>query len=286
MRVLAQLLNDVEVREALRKCDVDVPQGTRFIAGQHDTTTDEIQIFDDSEVDPKLQHWLQGAGDKVRQERAAKLGLANLSAPELKVATRQRAKDWSQVRPEWGLANNAAFIVAPRARTRHINLDGRSFLHDYAWRNDAGFKVLELIMTAPMLVTNWINMQYNASVTDNLKYGSGNKVLHNVVGGHIGVFEGNGGDLRIGLSMQSLHDGRQWMHQPQRLSVYIQAPREAIADIIARHAVVRSLIENDWLFVYRLDDEGVSLERFYRGVWTTVHANGAVSASTPDHTRH
>lgn len=48
-----------------------------------------------------------------------------------------------------------------------------------------------------MLVTNWINCQYHASTCDPARLGSGNKALHNVVGGHIGVFEGTGGDLRI-----------------------------------------------------------------------------------------
>lgn len=47
-------------------------------------------------------------------------------------------------------------------------------------------------MTAPMIVTNWINLQYYASVTDHRTYGSGNKMLHNVVADHVGVFEGNG----------------------------------------------------------------------------------------------
>ena len=55
-----------------------------------------------------------------------------------------------------------------------------------------------------MLVMHWINWQYHASTCDPVRLGSGNKVLHNVVGGDLGVFEGNGGDLRIGLSRQSL----------------------------------------------------------------------------------
>ena len=145
------------------------------------------------------------------------------------------------------------------------------FLHDYDWHKDYGFGVLELIMTAPMVVTHWINMQYNASVTDNLKYGSGNKVLHNVVGGHLGVFEGNGGDLRIGLSKQSLHDGKQWMHQPLRISVYIDAPRDAMVAIIERHDSVRQLVDNDWLYLFRLAD-GSGIERYYQGQWQAVES--------------
>ena len=141
------------------------------------------------------------------------------------------------MRPEWGLANNAAFIVAPRAG-RNANLQGRSFLHDYHWQHDEAFRTLELIMTAPMIVTNWINSQYTASVTDNYKYGSGNSV-HNAVGGNIGIFEGNGGDLRIGLAMQSIHNGERWM-RTLRLSVYIAAPRTPIESIYARHESVES----------------------------------------------
>jgi hypothetical protein len=120
-----------------------------------------------------------------------------------------------------------------------------------------------------MLVTHWINLQYYASVTDNLHYGSGNKVLHNVVGGHLGVFEGNGGDLRIGLPLQSLHNGEQWMHEPLRLSVYLAAPREAIADIARRHSAVEDLIDNDWLYLFRIDEENKSVEQFYQGQWAT-----------------
>ena len=130
-------------------------------------------------------------------------------------------------------------------------------------------------MTAPMLVTHWINMQYNLSVIDNERYGSGNKVLHNVVGGNLGVFEGNGGDLRIGLPMQSLHDGERWMHETLRLSVYIDAPAEAIAAIAARHEVVRQLIDNDWLYLFRIDDTANAIERLYGGQWQRVAAAAA-----------
>jgi uncharacterized protein YbcC (UPF0753/DUF2309 family) len=270
VRVLAQLLNDSDLREGLHSAGISIPGETRFIPALHNTTTDSVDCLGDIAPDERLNEWLQSAGRLARRERAAHLGLnQERSDGQLLKDFQSRARDWSQVRAEWGLANNASFIVAPRHRTRHLNLEGRSFLHDYTWQNDEGFVILELIMTAPMVVTNWINMQYNASVTDNLKYGSGNKVLHNVVGGNIGVFEGNGGDLRIGLPLQSLHDGERWAHQPLRLSVYLAAPRKAIADIAGKHAVVRQLIDNDWLYLFRLDDDGQGIERFYQGEWQT-----------------
>ena len=125
-------------------------------------------------------------------------------------------------------------------------------------------------MTAPMVVTNWINMQYYASVVDNKRYGSGNKVLHNVVGGNVGVFEGNGGDLRIGLPMQSLHDGEHWRHTPLRLSVFIQAPQEPMDAIIAKHETVRQLLDNEWLHLFRLED-GSGVWRYRPGGnWETA----------------
>jgi hypothetical protein len=180
-------------------------------------------------------------------------------------ALRQNADDWAQTRPEWGLANNAAFVIAPRKRTLGVNLQGRCFLHDYDPRRDEDGNLLEQIMTAPMIVTNWINMQYYASTVDNKRYGSGNKTLHNVVGGRIGVFEGNGGDLRIGLPWQSLNDGEHWQHTPLRLTVVIEAPREAIDRVIARHAMVRQLVHNRWLYLMRLD--GNCMESYHDGHW-------------------
>jgi uncharacterized protein len=213
-RVLAYLLNDVGVRAELVNRKIRIPPGTRFVAALHDTLTDEIECFDSDAINPTLERWLSTAAEAARAERAQRFKLPAEPARSLREAAQARSDDWSQVRPEWGLANCAAFVVAPRSRISHLNLEGRAFLHDYHWQDDAQNSVLELIMTAPMVVTHWINMQYHASVTDNLKYGSGNKVLHNVVGGNLGVFEGNGGDLRIGLPLQSVHDGERWVHEP------------------------------------------------------------------------
>ena len=275
-RVLADLLNSVAVREHLEVAGIAVPSTTWFVPALHNTTTDEIELFDTELASDaaraemvQLRAWLTAAGERARAERSASLALGHLAEqPEqLKQAILERANDWSQVRPEWGLAGNAAFIVAPRRRTRHMDLGGRSFLHDYDWRLDTDLSVLTLIMTAPMVVTNWINMQYHASTVDNRRYGSGNKVLHNVVGGRIGVFEGNGGDLRIGLAMQSLHDGHSLRHPPLRLSVFIEAPRAGIDAVIAQHAVVNDLVSNGWLHLLRIEPSTGLVERWTSDGW-------------------
>ena len=270
VKVLAQLLNDSDIRHALRHRGFQIPPQTRFIAGLHNTTSDDINCFGAQTIEP-WQQWLAAATERAQAQRAASLGLnPDLDLPR---QYRQRSRDWSQVRPEWGLVNNAAFIIAPRALTRDLNLQGRSFLNDYDCNTDPNSSILELIMTAPMIVTNWINLQYFASVTDNRIYGSGNKLLHNVVGDHIGVFEGNGGDLRIGLSMQSLHDGQQWRHTPIRLNVYIAATRAAIEDIVSKHEAVAQLINNEWLYLFQLDSETKSISRYYASKWHCVEQN-------------
>ncbi|SFT88869.1 YbcC family protein [Halomonas saccharevitans] len=270
VRALARLLNDPALREALAEAGLVIPEATRFVPALHHTITDRIELPEGVEdafaLSEEVRSWLEQAGAQARRERAPRLGLAGDGAA-LEKTLERRGADWSQTRPEWGLANNASFIAAPRRITAPIDLAGRSFLHDYDWRTDADFARLELIMTAPMVVAHWINMQYNSSVADNRKLGSGNKVLHNVVGGHIGVFEGNGGDLRIGLPMQSLHDGERWRHEPLRLSVYLAAPTEAIEAIVARHEILQSLVGNDWLHLFALDDETGEILARREGSW-------------------
>jgi uncharacterized protein YbcC (UPF0753/DUF2309 family) len=273
-RVVAALLNDPGVRRGLAERGIAIPEDTWFLAGLHDTTTDTLRLFDTDEVPAalapdlaQLRQWLEQAGDLTRMERAALLGIGGLPDRAVEAEVRRRSRDWSQVRPEWALANNAAFIAAPRSRTAGMDLGGRSFLHEYVWQKDEGFKILELIMTAPMVVANWINMQYYGSVVDNRRFGSGNKVLHNVVGGAIGVLEGNSGDLRVGLSMQSLHDGRRWVHEPVRLSVFIEAPEAPIDEIIGRHQLVRELVDNGWLHLMRIGEDNGIYRRPPGGGW-------------------
>ncbi|MBI2733882.1 MAG: DUF2309 domain-containing protein [Aquabacterium sp.] len=275
-RVLAGLLNEPEVRAGLLAQGLPIAPHTVFVAALHNTTTDEIEVFDADALPEsaranwaQLQTALHQAGNQVRRERAPSLGLdAQADADALFKTYRRRANDGAQTRPEWGLAGNAAFIIAPRTRTRGLNLGGRTFLHDYDASHDADGSVLELLMTAPMLVTNWINWQYHASTCEPARFGSGNKVLHNVVGGNLGVFEGNGGDLRIGLSQQSVHDGNRWMHEPLRLTVVIDAPQAAIDTIVAKHAIVRQLLDHEWLHLWRM--EGAGLQRYVQGQWQSL----------------
>jgi uncharacterized protein YbcC (UPF0753/DUF2309 family) len=273
-RVLVGLVNDRSVRAELERRGIVIPEETVAIGALHNTTTDEVQLFDVERIPgshardlERLQRNLLLAAHATRRERAPTLGLARLVPwPDaLLKQMRRRARDWAETRPEWGLADNAAFIVAARSRTRGLDLGGRCFLHDYAWAEDGDGTVLELIMTAPMVVAHWINLQYYASTVDPDRFGSGNKVLHNVACGRIGVFEGNTGDLRIGLSRQSLHDGERWMHTPLRLSVFIDAPRDRIDRVIARHGTVRRLVDNRWLYLFRFADTGI--ERRHEGRW-------------------
>jgi hypothetical protein len=176
-----------------------------------------------------------------------------------------RTRDWSEVRPEWGLANNAAIIFAKRNKTRGCDLSGRVFLHDYDPAQDADGALLESLLAAPMVVANWINLQYFASVTVPDVYGAGNKLLHSVVGGNVGVVEGNGAHLRIGLPLQSVHDGTYWRHEPVRLTVLIDAPADRIESVLHRQRDVAALVDNQWVSLHRMADQGIV--RYDNGRW-------------------
>lgn len=269
-RVAAAVLNDPGVRAGLQSRGIAIPPDTWFLGCLHDTTTDEVRIFDADQVPSSHRGELERLRDRLgrasalaRLERSALLGLAGAANLDRKVVGRSR--DWSQVRPEWGLAGNAAFIAAPRERTRGLDLGGRAFLHDYDWRKDAGFGVLELIMTAPMVVASWINLQYYGSTVNNRAFGSGDKTLHNVVG-QLGVLEGNAGDLKVGLPLQSVHNGARFVHEPLRLNVFIAAPEAEIDRAIAEHEGVRRLVDNSWVHLFALSDDPATVRRYTGGL--------------------
>jgi uncharacterized protein YbcC (UPF0753/DUF2309 family) len=264
-RLLAGLLNDPGVREMLPGRGIEIPADTLFVGALHDTTTDTVTLYEEDAPATghrddlqQVRQWLDAAGAIARTERALRLpgAAAGRDLPG-------RSRNWAEIRPEWGLAGCRAFVAAPRCRTAGSSLGGRAFLHDYDWRADREFGVLELIMTAPVVVASWISLQYYGSTVAPQVFGGGNKLLHNVTGG-IGVIEGNSGPLRAGLPWQSVHDGEQYAHEPLRLSVCIEAPREAMTDILRKHPQVRELFDNRWLHLFALDDQGAPAWR-YRG---------------------
>ena len=279
VRLAATLLNDPAVRAGLAERGTVLPEGTRFLPALHDTTTDEVTLLDARHLPPdrgdereRVEAALAQAAERARLERYPTLEAPPRegSRPDpatVRAAARRRARDWARIRPEWGLTGNAAFIAAPRWRTAGRDLEGRAFLHDYDWHRDPEERVLQLIMTAPLMVAAWINLQYYGSTVDPGSLGAGNKVLHNVVGGCVGVLEGNGGDLRVGLARQSLHDGTEWVHEPLRLSAFIEAPAESLDRVLAGADDIRGLVERGWLHLFRIREDGGVDRRRPTGGW-------------------
>ncbi|OVE83985.1 DUF2309 domain-containing protein [Natronolimnobius baerhuensis] len=253
-RVLATICNDENVTAELRERGFHIPEDTVFLAGEHDTTTDEITLFDGDVPEShhedleQLRADLERAQAGAAAERLESMTDADDPDPETAVEEVERkSADWAETRPEWGLAGNASFVIGPRELTEGENLDGRAFLHSYDWTTDAEGDALEAILTGPLVVTQWINSQYYFATVDNGVYGSGSKVTQNPVG-NVGVVQGNGGDLMTGLPLQSLKiDDDQPYHQPLRLSTVIHAPLERVTDILSRHDDVTQLLDNDWI---------------------------------------
>ncbi|MBC7365240.1 MAG: DUF2309 family protein, partial [Undibacterium sp.] len=152
-RLAANALNLPAVRFRLAALGLHLPADIWCVAGLHHTTSDDVTLFELERVPPThatdvevLRLALARAGESARRERAPALGLAATPLSALTAAVRARADDIAQVRPEWGLANNAAILVAPRARSRSPDLAGRTFLHDYDHAADTDSKVLDLIL--------------------------------------------------------------------------------------------------------------------------------------------
>lgn len=252
-RLLAKLANLKEVRAVLAKNhDLHIPENTLFLGAEHNTTTDDLVLFD-SEVPDSHKNLLQKLKiNLVKAQQTATLDRLGNKANSVSKAE-QKANNWGETRPEWGLAKNAGFIVGPRDLTKNTNLNSRCFLHSYNWELDAEGKALEGIMQGPMVVTQWINNHYYFSTIDNNTYGGGSKITHNITG-KFGVVQGNGGDLKMGLPLQSLYTSDEGMyHQPLRLSVMIQSPINKVSEILTRNENLKTLLDNEWIYLMVMD---------------------------------
>ena len=269
-RTFAAMANNPLVRTELLQRGIDVPQDTWFLPAKHDTTADKVSFYDEVDVpeshrDDLLKFKLAciEGGEQQALDRCKRIPGTpkNMTAKQAFAHVESRSFDWANSRPEWGLSGNAAFIVGRRAMTKGMNLGGRCFMHSYNALSDLEGAFLEKIMTAPLVVTEWINMQYYTSATDPWKYGSGSKVIHNVVGG-VGVMYGAQSDLATGLPLQTVNDGDVHFHEPMRLLILIEADKEIVADIISRHEVLQQFFYNGWLNLIAIDPNTTDYHRF------------------------
>lgn len=269
-RIFASMANNPEVRKELNAHGLAIPDDTWFLAAKHDTTADSVGYYDTSDIPAshaedfkELTAAFLTGGQHQALERLKRIpGTPKNMTPEQAFAhAKSRSIDWATTRPEWGLSGNAAFIIARRTMTKGLDLEGRCFMHSYDATTDPEGAFLEKIMTAPMVVTEWINMQYYTSATDPWKYGSGSKVIHNVVGG-LGVMYGAQSDLATGLPLQTVNDGDDHFHEPVRLLVLIEADIAIIGGIIAKHELLQQFFHNGWLNLVAIEPNTGAFHRY------------------------
>lgn len=267
-RILAHALNHADVRSELARRGIVVPDTTVAVAAFHDTTTDEVHLDQDGgtpELDA-LGVTVATAGAAVAAERLGHLPGAPMDPAQAVRHVRRRAGDWAQPCPEWGLAGNAAFVIGPRDLTRDLDLDGRVFLHSYDPDVDHDHTVLQTILTAPVIVAQWINAQYYMSSVDPERFGAGDKSTHNVIG-DVGVVTGAHGDLRTGLPWQALFAAEAQLgtglgaHVPLRLTVVAYAVHEAIRRVVAGSEALSRLVTNEWICLTAIDPGSATVRR-------------------------
>lgn len=240
-RILCDVLNSDDVRRGLEGLGISIPIATRFVAAEHDTTRERVVTSD--AVSAELTSVLTSAAETVAKERVT---TPTASPRSIQREMRRRARDWGETRPEWGLANHAAFIVAPRKSFRGADLGGQSFLHSYDPAGDTEGTVLRSILAAPMVVAQWINAAYYFSSVAPEVLGAGDKTILNPVG-DFGVIAGDAPDLKIGLPWQSVATGSGPWHLPVRLLVAVEAPLDRIASAVHSERTVERLVEGEWI---------------------------------------
>jgi len=247
-RALCMIGNKNEIREKLREKGIDIPTQTKFLPAMHTTTTDEMTFYDtdilsasELETFTKMRQDFKKASLASREERALDLPHAK-SQEDLFLKT----MDWSEPRPEWGLAGTMGVFAGPRDSCRHMGFRNRLFLHSYdSTIDNENSDILTRIFNGPLVVGEWINLEHYFATTDNKVYGAGSKVYHNVVS-KIGVYNGNYSDLKIGLPTQSVLVEGEAYHEPVRLLTYMEAPLETVGKAV-ENSIAKEFILNEWI---------------------------------------
>jgi uncharacterized protein YbcC (UPF0753/DUF2309 family) len=248
-RAFAKMVNDRSVRDLLVQKGIQIPDETFFVAGFHDTCTDEILFFNLGDLPvsynslfQKVKHALYEAGKRNAFERCQRFSsfTGKLTKDALRHA-KERANDIAQPRPEYGHSSNALAIVGPRELTKGLFLNRRSFLLSYDWKLDPDGEVLKNVVIGGIPVAVNINMDYYFSAVDNDNFGCGSKLPLNPTS-LLGVMTGSLGDLRIGLAKQMIE-----IHEPIRNLTIIEAPLERVRKLFDGHPRLKNILYHHWM---------------------------------------
>jgi uncharacterized protein YbcC (UPF0753/DUF2309 family) len=270
-RTLCMIANRQDVREKLSEKGIVIPKNTKFIPGLHTTTTDEIEFYDtDILTDIEMQNFSRIKEDfnkasKLSQKERSKTLPYTHTENDIIIKT----MDWSEIRPEWGLAKNMGVFAGPRSYTKHLVLENRFFMHSYDWKIDnSDAEILTAILNGPLIVGEWINLEHYFSTVDNHTYGAGSKVYHNVVS-KIGVFNGNYSDLQIGLPIQSVYLEGKPYHEPVRLLTFMEAPLEKVGKAVEQ-SIAKPFILNEWIRPVIIDREAKKVYSYENGEFLVI----------------
>ena len=255
-RLFAAMANRPEVRFRLQKMGIDIPAGTWFIGGYHDTCSDDVELFDLDLVPPahqaeleRIRTSLEGAAIRNAHERARRFESCppDASPEEALRHVEERSEHLAQPRPEYGHCTNSVCIVGRRALTRGLFLDRRAFLVSYDANQDSDDRSLDSLMAAVVPVCAGISLEYYFSFVDNDRYGCGTKLPHNVTS-LLGVMDGHASDLRTGLPWQMVS-----IHEPVRILFVIETTPERLNGVIERSASLKQMVTNRWIRIAAID---------------------------------
>lgn len=265
-RALCMIANRKDVRDVLKQNGIEIPDTTIFIPGLHITTTDEINFYDIDNLSIEqndrfkiVNSNFNKASQLSRIERGKTLPFADTEK-----AIMIKSMDWSETRPEWGLARNMGVFVGSRSYTKNLELNNRFFLQSYDYKvdNDEA-DILTEIFDGALVVGEWINLEHYFATVDNYTYGAGSKVYHNVVS-KVGVFSGNYSDLKIGLPIQSVFLEGKAYHEPVRLISFVEAPLEKVGKAVER-TIAKTFILNEWIRPIIIDREAKKVYSYEDG---------------------
>ena len=279
-RAMAQVLNDPRVRERLAQRGLPLPDDTVIVGGYHNTCDDSVTYFDldripethrqEFESVRKLveQTCDRNAHERCRRFMSAPLTLSFTAAHE---HVEERSEDLAQTRPELGHATNAITIVGRREWSRGLFLDRRAFLTSYdPTQDDADSSILTRILGAVFPVCSGINLEYYFSHVDNVGYGAGTKLPHNLAA-LLGVMDGATSDLRTGLPWQMVE-----IHEPVRSLFLIETTPESMLQIIDRNAGIGQLCRNGWVLLAVLHPETRAISVYQDGAFRPYEPQASV----------